>query len=288
MNLADYLRPEHIVVPLEAPDFKAAIAQLVDRLAQSGALHDTDSVNAALLERSGPELATIGSDVALPHYRTDAADRLLVAIGIAREPLPRNGIEPAPRVIALVLSPPGSSTLHLQIVAALARLFRQADVRERIRDAPDPAAVRAVPQLAEIEIQPRLAAKDIMSVNVRGVSPDTPLGEAITLMASARAHALPVLNEKSEVLGVVTDGDILRALSAGLAGGDDNAAVLAPPAPVRDVMTRSVLCVSEETSVEEIVNLMIGKELEQLPVVHEGRFTGWVSRTDLIRKLFFR
>jgi CBS domain-containing protein len=51
-------------------------------------------------------------------------------------------------------------------------------------------------------------------------------------------------------------------------------------------MTRSVLCVSEDLGVGEVANMMIHKDVEQVPVVRAGAITGIVSRGDIIRKLF--
>jgi CBS domain-containing protein len=56
--------------------------------------------------------------------------------------------------------------------------------------------------------------------------------------------------------------------------------------PVRRIMTRSVLCVSEELGIREVANMMINKDVEEVPVVKAGALTGLVSRRDIVRKLF--
>jgi CBS domain-containing protein len=53
-------------------------------------------------------------------------------------------------------------------------------------------------------------------------------------------------------------------------------------------MTRSVLCISEELGLEEAANMMINKDVEQFPVTSEGKLTGFLTRGDIIRKLFGR
>ena len=57
---------------------------------------------------------------------------------------------------------------------------------------------------------------------------------------------------------------------------------------VRDIMTRSVLCIAEDKGLDEAVSLMINKDVEQFPVVGEGKLVGFLSRGDIIRKLFGR
>jgi CBS domain-containing protein len=57
---------------------------------------------------------------------------------------------------------------------------------------------------------------------------------------------------------------------------------------VRDIMSRSVLCIAEEMGLNEVATLMINKDVEQVPVVSDGRLVGVLTRSDIIRKLFGR
>ena len=55
--------------------------------------------------------------------------------------------------------------------------------------------------------------------------------------------------------------------------------------PVREIMSRSVMCISEDQSLAELASIMVNKDVERLPVVHEGKLTGFLSRSDILRKL---
>jgi len=55
---------------------------------------------------------------------------------------------------------------------------------------------------------------------------------------------------------------------------------------VRDVMDRSVLCLSEEQSLTEAASLMVNRKLERVPVVREGALVGVLAREDIVRRLF--
>jgi CBS domain-containing protein len=103
--------------------------------------------------------------------------------------------------------------------------------------------------------------------------------------------AVPVVGEKREVLGVVTDREVLRHLlpaigrpSGNAMSGDEDRPLYRTP--VRDIMLRSVMCVSEDQALSEVVATMISKNVERLPVVHEGRLTGFLTRADVLRRLF--
>jgi acetoin utilization protein AcuB len=109
-------------------------------------------------------------------------------------------------------------------------------------------------------------------------------------MIRNRVRALPVINDKREVLGIISEWDVMRGLMPQIprAAADEKTAREASLLKVRDIMTRSVLCVSEDLGIEEAASMMINKDVEQFPVVSEGKLTGFLSRSDIIRKLFGR
>ena len=51
-------------------------------------------------------------------------------------------------------------------------------------------------------------------------------------------------------------------------------------------MTRSVICLSEDQALADVATLMAAKDLERLPVTAEGKLTGFLTRGDILRKLF--
>ncbi|HEX7051329.1 MAG TPA: CBS domain-containing protein [Longimicrobiales bacterium] len=294
MELREALPREHVLVPLEAETLGQALTVLVDALVEQGAVRDPGALERHLSAARLRDVVMIGEHVALPHFRTEAVDGLTVALGIARAPLDAReaGLDARPQIVALILAPPEAATRYLQIVAALARLFRKPGVVDRLRQARSPADVLELPELREIRVQPRLTVRDIMAHRVDSVSPDAPIRSVIDLMVRHRVRAIPVVGDKREVLGIVSEWDVMRALLPHIprAGGEaEEAAMIVPPQiKARDVMSRSVLCISEDMGVEEVANTMINKDVEQFPVVSEGKLTGFLSRGDIIRKLFGR
>jgi CBS domain-containing protein len=192
--------------------------------------------------------------------------------------------------VGLILAPRETTTLYLQAVAVLARLLRDPQRVDRIASADGPTAVLQHAGLEDIRLQPRLSVRDIMVHSADSVTPASPLRIAVDLMVRARMRAVPVVGEKQEVLGIVTEWDVMRALLPQIPRvGQDGAESAVPDTMrVKDVMTRSVLCISEELGVEEAANMMINKDVEQFPVTSEGKLTGFVTRGDIIRKLFGR
>ena len=291
MQLAELLPREHIVAPLQADTLRGALSELVARLADHGVVSDRTAIERGLAGPRARDIVAAGPDVVLPHYRTTAVSELVVALGVAPGGLDARDLAPDahPRILALILAPSHAATLYLQTVSALARLFRDNAVIERLASAQSADEVLAAADLSAFRLQPRLTVRDIMIHGVVGVSPSTNVRDAVDIMIRRRIRALPVVGEKQEVLGIISEWDIMRGLLPQIPrAGQESEAGVSETLRVKDIMTRSVLCISEELGLEEAANMMINKDVEQFPVTSEGKLTGFLTRGDIIRKLFGR
>jgi len=289
--LTDVLVREHIVAPLRATTLRDALDQLTTRLEETGAVRDEDALRHAIETQRVRDIVQIGARALLPHYRTEAVDRLTIALGITERPLVVDGGSTNVRIVVLILAPSTAGTLYLQTIAALARLFHDDTLTERLINAASSEEVLEVADIAQLRIQPRLTVRDLMIHQAEHVSVDRTVREAVDVMIRKRVRALPVVNEQREVVGIVSEWDVMRALLPQVprAGDeDDEVGQAQQPLRVRDVMTRSVLCVSEDMGLVEAANMMLNKNVEQFPVVSEGKFSGLLTRSDIIRKLFGR
>lgn len=289
--LTEVLPREHIVVPLRATTLRDALDQLTATLEETGAVRDPEALHHAMETQRVRDIVQIGARALLPHYRTEAVDNLAVALGITERPLVVDGGATNVRIVVMILAPSTAGTLYLQTIAALARLFHDDALTERLLRATSPEEVLEVADIAQLRIQPRLTVRDLMVHQAEHVSVDRTVREAVNLMVRKRVRALPVVNEQREVVGIVSEWDVMRALLPQIprAGDEsDESGQTQQPLRVRDVMTRSVLCVSEDMGLVEAANMMLNKDVEQFPVVSEGKFSGLLTRSDIIRKLFGR
>ncbi len=288
-QVRDLLLREHIFVPLEGPTLREAMARMVRGLAQLGAVQDPAPLEERIANEPIRDIVALNSRVVLPHYRTRSVGRVTLALGIAPEPLNAKeaGLDARPRVVALLLAPADSPSLYLQTLASLARLLQQESVVDQLVGEGSADGVLALDALADLKIQPALTVRDIMWQRIERLPPDAPVRDAVDLMVRRRIHALPVVGEKGEVLGMVTDRDVMRALMPLPRVEDDEARQTIPDnLTVREIMSRSVLCVSEDLGLSEAATMMVNKDIEQLPVVSGGALTGIITRAEIIRKLF--
>ncbi len=293
MELLELLPPEHVIIPLEAPDLRSAIEALVDRLEEAGAVRPSDELRERIRTQPLRDVVLIRDVAVLPHYRSEHVDAVTLALGVSPEPIPcrESGSDMAPRLVAVILAPREAASLYLQTASTLARLLREPGVLDALLDQPDAEALLALPRVRESRIQPSLTVRDVMSLRFDSVGPDVTVRETLDRMLRRRLNAVPVVGEKGEVLGLVSESDIMRALLPKIprTGADEPESEQEPgDQPVRDIMARSVLCVSDDLGVSEVASMMINKDVEQIPVVHAGVITGMISRADIIRKLFGR
>ncbi len=288
VRLADYLQPPHIVVPLQARTLRQALHELLERLRASGTLAPGADLEQQAERAGARAVVAVGKGVVLPHFRTDAVQKLVVALGVADAPLDTTdtGVQGEARIVALILAPPTAATLYLQTVAALARLFSQDDVVRAITTALTPADIAQLPALQTLKIEPQLMVRHVMTRDVTTVRPDATVRAVVDLMMARKARAVVVTGEKNEVLGILTEWDVMRALLPHIPRAGEE--IEGQDSSVREVMTRSVLCVPEAMGLPEAVNLMINKNAEQCPVVRDAELVGMLARTEIIRKLFAR
>lgn len=116
------------------------------------------------------------------------------------------------------------------------------------------------------------------------VYPETPLREVIDLMVRRGLHAVPVVGEGYEVLGIITTGDALGRVLLG-SPGDDTDEPAHDALTARDVMTRAVLCVSESQPLLDAARMMVNRKVEQLPVVRDGELVGLITRDAILHAI---
>jgi CBS domain-containing protein len=141
-------------------------------------------------------------------------------------------------------------------------------------------------------------AEDIMTRTVITATPETTIAEAARLMLQHQISGLPVVDSSGAVVGVVTEGDLLRRIETGterrrsrwlelLLGPGRLASdyVAAHARKVGEVMSRDVASAAPLDPLSDIVRLMERRRVKRLPVIAGDRLVGIVSRANLVRAL---
>jgi len=131
-----------------------------------------------------------------------------------------------------------------------------------------------------------MRAMDLMSQPVVTVGPQDPVGDAAALLARRGFTALPVVNPAGELVGIVTEADVMRErIQPDPRSGQTLAT--APPQTVGEVMTTDVAVMTKGSDVAEVARRMLGERLRAIPIVDGdpvgNQLVGIVTRRDLMR-----
>ncbi|HEV2550649.1 MAG TPA: CBS domain-containing protein [Stellaceae bacterium] len=143
-----------------------------------------------------------------------------------------------------------------------------------------------------------MQAADVMTRSVITTTAEASIEEVARLMVFHRFSGVPVVDAKGRVVGMITEGDLLRRSETDtekphsrwvrlLIGPGRLAQEYAQThaRKVEEVMSSPVVSVTPETSLAEVVALMESRGVKRLPVLENDRLVGLVSRADLLKGL---
>jgi CBS domain-containing protein len=144
-------------------------------------------------------------------------------------------------------------------------------------------------------------AGQVMSPIVLAVSLDASIYDAAEVMVSGEVSAVPVVNGNGRLAGILSEADLMRRPEIGTeprrgwfqrafgdSAGSAQEYVTLHSRRVRDVMTREVVTVVEQTPLSEVAQLMDRHKIKRVPVMRGDTVVGIVSRGNLLRALLSR
>lgn len=143
-----------------------------------------------------------------------------------------------------------------------------------------------------------MKAADVMVTNVVTVGPEVSVQDVARTLLSARISGVPVVGQKGELLGIVSEGDLMHRAEAGagrtrpwwlaiFTGKEALAAefVKEHSRRVTDVMTRDVITATPDTPLSAIAHLLEKNAIKRVPIMQGDKIVGIVSRANLLQAL---
>ena len=123
-----------------------------------------------------------------------------------------------------------------------------------------------------------LNAHDLMSPQVIVAKENTNAEQISARLLAGEFNGVPVVDDNGAVVGIVTALDILKALQGGKKKLNEMLA--------RDIMTPNPSTVKKDTSIEEIIRILVEKEIVLVPVIegNDNKLIGVVARLDILRE----
>lgn len=144
-----------------------------------------------------------------------------------------------------------------------------------------------------------MRAMDVMTTDVITVDPDMTIQALATLLAERGISGAPVVDSSGRLVGIISEGDLLHRAEIGTAHrhrdrrrswwldhfASEHAReyVKSHGRAVRDIMTRDVVTVTDDTDLGNVAALLEAKRIKRVPVMHGGQLVGIISRANIVR-----
>jgi CBS domain-containing protein len=144
-----------------------------------------------------------------------------------------------------------------------------------------------------------MRATDVMTTDVITVDPDMTVQSLAALLAERGISGAPVVDASGALVGIISEGDLLHRAEIGAARRhrvrrrswwlDHYASDVAREyvkdhgRAVKDIMTRDVASVTEDTDIADVAALLEAKRVKRVPVVRDGKVVGIISRANIVR-----
>ena len=141
-----------------------------------------------------------------------------------------------------------------------------------------------------------MQARDVMTPDVVSVRVNTSVGEIAELLMEKRISAVPVLGDNNVLVGIVSEGDLIRRLSSSadeqrpwwvtiMSSNAEDASdfIKAHGRTAQEVMTSNVVTVSEEAELSDVAHVLESNRIKRTPVVRDGKLVGIISRSNLLQ-----
>ncbi|MCU1399884.1 MAG: hypothetical protein JWN62_2993 [Acidimicrobiales bacterium] len=136
-----------------------------------------------------------------------------------------------------------------------------------------------------------LAVRDVMTAPAVVLAADASYAEVVHRFLSSDIGGMPVVDDTGRLVGLVTEADLMfkeayphGSISVGLAWRPDRWQEKSEARSASDLMTRDPAAADLDESLDVVARRMVEHDVSRLPVVHEGRVVGVVSRHDVLRR----
>jgi mannitol/fructose-specific phosphotransferase system IIA component (Ntr-type) len=128
--LSELLSAERVKVPLDSRTKSDVLKELVELVTRDREDRDTDAILSSVREREVVLSTGVGGGVAIPHGKTPHIDQLVLAAGVAPEPIDFDALDGKPvRLFFLLVGPESASGAHVKALSRISRLLRRESLR---------------------------------------------------------------------------------------------------------------------------------------------------------------
>ena len=302
MKLHSYLYPLFIFSNVEGNSKEEIFQNLIKHISKLDA--DCAKIEKELtnkiLERERNLTTAIGNGVALPHVRMRNYDDVLIAIAFPKNPplsLTVEDEEEQIKVVFLIITSDKKSTLMLQLLSGLTKLSRDSNLIGKLSANSSAEEIIKSIQKANIDINKRILAEDLMTTNLTPANPSDTLESIATRFSYEKGHAFPVVDDEGIFLGEITEKELIKFGMPKIIPLVSNLTLLqdeelfadyfkkGSQVEIKELYRKKVLTVNKKASIMEIAFLMVKNKFSRAYVIEGNKYLGTITRSDIVRKV---
>ena len=298
MKLYSLLTEDQIRLNMDSANLEEAIRELLRPQEEHLNPVGPERVLEVLLERERNLSTSIVEGISVPHARIDGLRDFILLIGASPKGIPSgNGKANNTHLIFVILTPLTKNTLMLQTLAAVARLVSSPLTRQALLNVKSPSRVLKIIEESGVDVKKTLCANDIMTIPGSTVKLDTPLTEAMELLADSPGESIPVIGDAGELLGELQTTAIIALGLPKYMDLMENPAPLGNIEPFEqffqkerflkagDLLSKDPMRVEPDTPVVQIAHRMISESRQRAYVVKDNKLIGSIYRKDIVTRV---
>lgn len=308
MKFSSYLNPNYIFTDLGGKTKEEVIIEISERIAKENnyfASRKEEIIN-SIIKRENEISTFMGEGVFLPHARIKDFEDFIIAIGILDE-----GIEgeiggthqkDTAKIVFYMVSDVLKNKNILKAMSVFSRIvLKHPDIVEQLKIEKNRKKIMDLLTSEDIEIEHKIIAEDVLSPDIKAVREEETLEDVAKRLILERANAFPVVSEEGELLGEITERELIGfGLPEHLSLMSDlNFLTVGEPfeeyllnestTTIKNIYRKEIkhLLIDKETPIMEICFKMVYKGMHRLYVVEpkSNKYLGMINRTDIIKKV---
>jgi CBS domain-containing protein/mannitol/fructose-specific phosphotransferase system IIA component (Ntr-type) len=295
MRLANMLQEKYICENLASTTKELVVDELLALLKTDRPGINLKAIRDVVIEREEIENTSYGRGFAFPHARTDEVDDMYILLGISKKGLSDPTHDSIPvSVVVLLLTPSHISKLYLQTLSAFATFARTEGNLERLVLAAGKSEIIHTIWQSGVSVEKELMVKDIMRREIMAVTPDNTLKDVANIMFRNRVSALAVVDNENNLLGQITDKELIRAALPDYKTLISNLNYSMNTEPFEELLKNEdkikvaelyqtqYEVTSPNTRIVEAAAIMIFKDLKRIYVTKDNKLVGILMRKDIV------
>lgn len=302
MKVMKFMSPEAIFTRVDVEDKWALIRLMAEGIAKSpvavnaGLSHET--IVEALNTREKLSSTGVGGGFAFPHARFKGINSIAVGLAVLSKPLDYDSFDRKPVTVAcMVIVPEDKPTLALKVMSQIARLFSNAELKNRIEGCVNGEEIFREIRHSDIDLDISIKAGDIMREPILTFTVDVPLRKATWMMARQRVNTVPVVDEGMRLLGEISSK---RLFSLGMPDFFNQLKSISficdfdpfekyffeeAHSKVGDLMTPDCCMLPEDATLMEVVFALTVKRYPKVYIVKDGKLVGVIDQTIVLERI---